>query len=334
MMHAEVANQGAIMLPEDRRHAPSTYEAALPSAKVAKLERQYVAKAKKHNLSPQDLLHVLPHRSLDSLRTALNVKSTGRTQAKKASSARAFAASAQQAKAALSNAQTTPGVAASFRPVLRGFATADGQQIQVLLNEHCADHGDNSQDRVRRCTEIPASEKGMWMKNLTIATAHGEDLARQCILLSTMSVADSDECDRLYSFSLAEPHHCPCFRIGVGGDGTPLLSWSRLKAMYRLPNGQVWAEHEDLWDTEDLRSHAASVGKTIKDVELQGFGEAELVLSKRRVHSRVANVEYECFVYDAALPSGGFVDSHHEKNSYFWKRDVDPTTLMMTLVHE
>lgn len=33
--------------------------------------------------------------------------------------------------------------------------------------------------------------------------------------------------------------------------------------MYRLPNGQVWAEHEDLWDTEDLRSHAASIGKTI-----------------------------------------------------------------------
>lgn len=33
--------------------------------------------------------------------------------------------------------------------------------------------------------------------------------------------------------------------------------------MYRLPNGQVWAEHEDLWDTDDLRSHAASIGKTI-----------------------------------------------------------------------
>lgn len=40
------------------------------------------------------------------------------------------------------------------------------------------------------------------MKNLTIAMAHGDDLAQQCVLLSAMSVADSDECDRLYSFSL------------------------------------------------------------------------------------------------------------------------------------
>lgn len=77
-----------------------------------------------------------------------------------------------------------------------------------------------------------------------------------------------------------------------------------------------------------------STGGVFADSDLQGFGEAELVLSKRRVHSRVANVEYECFVYDGALPSGGFVDSHHEKNSYFWKRDVDPMTLIMTLVHE
>lgn len=80
---------------------------------------------------------------------------------------------------------------------------ADGQRIQVLLNEHCADHGDNSQDRVRRFTEIPISEKGTWMSSLTIAMAHGVEIAEQCILLSTMSVADSDECDRLYSFSLS-----------------------------------------------------------------------------------------------------------------------------------
>lgn len=57
------------------------------------------------------------------------------------------------------------------------------------------------------------------------------------------------------------------------------------------------------------------------------------MLSKRRVHSRVANVEYECFVYDGALPAGGFIDSHHEKNSYFWKRAVDPLTMAMTSVN-
>lgn len=57
------------------------------------------------------------------------------------------------------------------------------------------------------------------------------------------------------------------------------------------------------------------------------------MLSKRRVHSRVANVEYECFVYDGALPARGFVDAHHEKNSYFWKRAVDPLTMAMTSVN-
>lgn len=59
-------------------------------------------------------------RSLDSLRAALHVKSNGRTQAKKASNARAVAASAQQAKVALNNTPPSQGVAASFIPVLRG----------------------------------------------------------------------------------------------------------------------------------------------------------------------------------------------------------------------
>lgn len=86
---------------------------------------------------------------------------------------------------------------------MRNGQDADGQSIQVLLIEHCADHGDNSQDRVRKFTEIPANEKTKWMRNLTITLAHGEDVAQKCTLLSAMSVADSDECDRLYSFSLS-----------------------------------------------------------------------------------------------------------------------------------
>lgn len=51
------------MMPvEGHRHDATDYEVSLRSATVAKLERHYIAKAKKHNLSPQDLLHVLPHR--------------------------------------------------------------------------------------------------------------------------------------------------------------------------------------------------------------------------------------------------------------------------------
>lgn len=62
MFEGPIASQRTSTLPEARRQAAIAYEAQLPSAKVAKLERHYISKAKKHNLSPQDLLHVLPHR--------------------------------------------------------------------------------------------------------------------------------------------------------------------------------------------------------------------------------------------------------------------------------
>lgn len=39
----------------------------------------------------------------------------------------------------------------------------------------------------------------------------------------------------------ADQTHCACFNIGLGQDGTPLLSWSQMKAVYKLPDGSIWA---------------------------------------------------------------------------------------------
>lgn len=46
---------------ESLRHDAADYEKRIHPSKLSKLEKHYIVKAKKHNLSPQDLLHVLPH---------------------------------------------------------------------------------------------------------------------------------------------------------------------------------------------------------------------------------------------------------------------------------
>lgn len=59
---------------------------------------------------------------------------------------------------------------------------------------------------------------------------------------------------------------------------------------------------------------------------MSALGDAELVRVQRRVHSRVANIECDCFVYDGGLPEheeGLAVD-----NCFFWKLSVDPKTLV------
>lgn len=49
-----------------------------------------------------------------------------------------------------------------------------------------------------------------------------------------------------------EPTHCACFNIGLGQDGSPLISWSDLYAIYMLPDGSKWAEHGYFFDMDDL----------------------------------------------------------------------------------
>ena len=71
-----------------------------------------------------------------------------------------------------------------------------------------------------------------------------------------VTVVDSEDAAKVYSFDLspdqASSGHAACFNIGVGPDGTPLISWSDLHVLYQLPDGSKWAEHGHLHDAEDL----------------------------------------------------------------------------------
>ena len=69
-----------------------------------------------------------------------------------------------------------------------------------------------------------------------------------------VGVVDSDEPTKIYAFSVLEPEHGACFNIGMGPDGTALISYSDLFGFYQLPDGTKWAEHGYLYDREDVVS--------------------------------------------------------------------------------
>ena len=71
-----------------------------------------------------------------------------------------------------------------------------------------------------------------------------------------VTVTDPDSAAKAYLFSVEDREHCACFNIGEGADGSPLISWSDLVALYQLPDGSKWAEHGSLYDIEDLVGHA------------------------------------------------------------------------------
>ncbi len=67
-----------------------------------------------------------------------------------------------------------------------------------------------------------------------------------------VTVQDPDDGQKEYSFDLADTAHGACFNIGMGPDGSPLISWSDLHALYELPDGTKWAEHGFFHDVEDM----------------------------------------------------------------------------------
>ena len=70
----------------------------------------------------------------------------------------------------------------------------------------------------------------------------------------TVTVQDPDDSQKEYRFDLADSVHGACFNIGIGPDGSPLISWSNLHALYELPDGTKWAEHGFFHDAEDMVS--------------------------------------------------------------------------------
>ena len=136
--------------------------------------------------------------------------------------------------------------------------------------------------------------------------------------------------------------HGACFNVGVAGaDGTALLSWAQLVALYRLPDGTSWAETRVFVDGADFRAaRAAAVAAAAEAAAAEGLpppppppdlaaglAPRELLARGGRVHSRLRAVEAECWLYQGALPPHGGGPPGRTEDAWFWKTEYDPETL-------
>ncbi|GMH33652.1 hypothetical protein BSKO_01486 [Bryopsis sp. KO-2023] len=153
--------------------------------------------------------------------------------------------------------------------------------------------------------------------------AHGLKSLDKVKFFEELEVVDPDDCSRVFRFKLEDPTHCACFNIGVGEDGSPLMSWSDLSYFYELPDGTKWVEHGYLYDLEDLELYAKKLGKDCKHLIPEDMGEQELIKKRGSYHSRVQNIEYECWIYYGRLPK----NHGHGEDAYFYRNTFEPVTL-------
>jgi len=158
---------------------------------------------------------------------------------------------------------------------------------------------------------------------VTVAMAHPTINPSNIKFFEELHVVDADDKNRMFTFSLQDPDHCACFNMGEGRDGSPLLSWSNLFAFYQLPDGSKWAEHGYLYDREDLESFAEKHSKTFTHLIPTDLAPQELIRRKGRFHSRVQNIEYECWIYKDQVPA----NNPHQDDDYFYRITFDPVTM-------
>lgn len=133
-------------------------------------------------------------------------------------------------------------------------------------------------------------------------------------------------------------HEGISFNIGTGTDGTPLLSYSTLCALYEMPDGGKWAEHVDYFDLDDLQQHGRELGRRDwrRAVVLPDHDEAkELLRLSGRKHTRLSKCEYESWIYTRME----FADHERRgelvgKEAFFWRVEFDPKTLRRGAIHK
>mmetsp|Transcript_22004 Transcript_22004/g.61076 ORF Transcript_22004/g.61076 Transcript_22004/m.61076 type:complete len:383 (-) Transcript_22004:616-1764(-) len=165
-------------------------------------------------------------------------------------------------------------------------------------------------------------------RGFTGMAAHGLTSLAGVSFFEEAAVPDPDEPERAFIFNIREQNHCACFNIGLGEDGSPLISWSDLHAIYVLPDGSKWAEHGYFYDMDDLKNLAQSKGRS--HTELMGSRELqpqELVKNKNRYHTRLSNIEYECWIYRDEVPEVWKVNGVWSPDAYFWTICFDPETM-------
>jgi hypothetical protein len=73
----------------------------------------------------------------------------------------------------------------------------------------------------------------------SILAAHSASCQPICSVLAELSLTTVVTA----AGDAAAPQVCPCFHSGVvGPDGSPVLTWSQLHALYMLPDGTMWGE--------------------------------------------------------------------------------------------
>ena len=85
----------------------------------------------------------------------------------------------------------------------------------------------------------------------------------------------------------------------------------------------IWPLHAS---QEEL---ARKKGRPFARLEAKDTGEQELFRKAGRYHSRLQNIEYECWVFEGALPSQEELAGRDVEvtDAYFWRTTFDPETL-------
>eukprot|EP01025_Chloroclados_australasicus_P059478 TRINITY_DN7520_c0_g3_i1.p1 TRINITY_DN7520_c0_g3~~TRINITY_DN7520_c0_g3_i1.p1 ORF type:complete len:476 (+),score=69.74 TRINITY_DN7520_c0_g3_i1:38-1429(+) len=161
----------------------------------------------------------------------------------------------------------------------------------------------------------------------TVKEAHRLGSLKGVKFYNSAHVVDPDDPKRIFKFCLDKREHSANFGIGVSADGAPLLSYADLYAFYELPDATIWAEHGDLLDIEDLEALAKKLAKDHSHLIIGGVaGERELFKRTGRTHSRLQNIEMECYIFNAPdIPDD--LPLSKRKESYYYKVMFNPYTL-------
>lgn len=74
-------------------------------------------------------------------------------------------------------------------------------------------------------------------------------------------------------------------------------------------------------------AHAAKLGKDVSASLRRELQAQELLRMAGRYHTRLQNIEEECWVYQEQLPQAVQVPGPDLRDAYFWRRAFHPLTL-------
>ena len=205
----------------------------------------------------------------------------------------------------------------------------------VLLSKRIEENASQPKNTVAEAHGAEAAAGAVFFEACSVEDADDPSIVYEFDLSSPPSSDSSISSSP--ALLLAARAHSACFNVGaVGSDGSPVLSWARLVNLYQLRDGTKWAETRVLVDADDFAAivrgrradAAAAAAATSAAQESQQQGQQaqqqqsrpfaapkadvtrlalerpaardadrELFLRAGRVHSRLQNVEAECWLY-------------------------------------